>query len=186
MHQKTGILIFPGREFIYSHNSELLGAYGNFINRTLKFIEKGYDGLIPEAEIEPDLKLKIEGLYESVGQKIEDGLIKRGIEEVFSFVRYANKYFDEKEPWKTLKEDRASCDQTIANCVLIITNVIQLLNPFLPFSTEKVKEIVAIEKLTWKYTTCEAREVSNIKPLFERYDVKKIEEELDNLNRKSK
>lgn len=176
---------FSWREFIYSHNSELLGAYGNFINRTLKFIEKGYAGVIPKAEIEPGLKRKIEGLYESVGQKIEDGLIKPGIEEVFSFVRYANKYFDEKEPWKTLKEDQVSCDQTIANCVLIITNVIQLLNPFLPFSTEKVKEILAIEKLTWEYTTCEAREVSNIKPLFERYDVKRIEEELDNLNRES-
>ena len=42
---------FSWREFIYSHNSELLGAYGNFVNRTLKFIEKSYDGVVPDAEI---------------------------------------------------------------------------------------------------------------------------------------
>lgn len=176
---------FSWREFIYSHNSELLGAYGNFINRTLKFIEKGYEGAIPKAEIEPELKRKIEGLYESVGQKIEAGQFKQGIEEIFSFVRYANKYFDEKEPWKTIKEDRASCDQTIANCMLIITNVLQLVNPFLPFSTEKVKGILGIDELTWEYRTCEAREIADITPLFERYDVKRIEEELDKLNRES-
>ena len=176
---------FSWREFIYSHNSELLGAYGNFINRTLKFIEKGYDGVIPTVEIDEDLKLKIEGLYESVGQKIEDAHFKQGIEEVFAFIRYANKYFDEKEPWKTLKEDRDSCDQTIANCMLIITNVIQLLNPFLPFSTEKVKEVIAIEKMSWKYTTCKAKIISNTTPLFERYDVIRIEEELEKLIRES-
>lgn len=39
---------FSWREFIYSHNSELLGAYGNFVNRTLKFIEKYYDGIVPQ------------------------------------------------------------------------------------------------------------------------------------------
>lgn len=176
---------FSWREFIYSHNSELLGAYGNFINRTLKFIEKSYEGIIPQGEIDPELKSKIEALYASVGQKIEEGHLKLAIEEIFSFIRYANKYFDEKEPWKELKENRASCDQTIANCVLIITNVIQLLNPFLPFSTEKVKETLGIEKLSWQYTTWKALEISNTQPLFERYDIKRIDEEVQNLISKS-
>lgn len=176
---------FSWREFICSHNSELLGAYGNFINRTLKFIEKSYEGIIPQGEIDPELKSKIEALYASVGQKIEEGHLKLAIEEIFSFIRYANKYFDEKEPWKELKENRASCDQTIANCVLIITNVIQLLNPFLPFSTEKVKETLGIEKLSWQYTTWKALEISNTQPLFERYDIKRIDEEVQNLISKS-
>lgn len=172
---------FSWREFIYSHNSELLGAYGNFINRTLKFIEKSYAGIIPKAEIDSELKSRIGALYASVGQKIEEGHLKLAIEEIFSFIRYANKYFDENEPWKELKENRASCDKTIANCVLIIANVIQLLNPFLPFSTEKVKEILEIKKLNWHYVTCEVEKISDIKPLFERYDVKRIEEEVASL-----
>lgn len=58
---------FSWREFIYSHNSELLGAYGNFVNRTLKFIEKYYGGIVPKGSIEVELKDKVEGLYKRVG-----------------------------------------------------------------------------------------------------------------------
>lgn len=172
---------FSWREFIYSHNGELLGAYGNFINRTLKFVEKSYAGIIPQAEIDPEIKGRIEALYASVGQKIEEGYLKLAIEEIFAFIRYANKYFDEKEPWKELKENKVSCDRTIANCMVIITNVIQLLNPFLPFSTEKVKGMLGMEKLNWHYVPCGTEKIADIKPLFERYDVKRIEEELEKL-----
>ena len=59
---------FSWREFIYSHNSELLGAYGNFVNRTLKFIEKSYDGVVPSAEIEPELRSTVSELYNIVGR----------------------------------------------------------------------------------------------------------------------
>lgn len=62
---------FSWREFIYSHNSELLGAYGNFVNRTLKFIEKYYDGTVPKVTINIELKDKVEGLYKNVGEAIE-------------------------------------------------------------------------------------------------------------------
>lgn len=176
---------FSWREFIYSHNGELLGAYGNFINRTLKFIEKSYEGTVPKAEVDSSIKRTIEGLYESVGRKIEEGHFKEGIEEVFAFVRFANKYFDEKEPWKEIKENRASCDQTIATCMLIIANLSQLLNPFLPFSTKKVQGMLAMKELNWAFVACETNTVSNIKPLFERYDVKRIEEEVDKLIKES-
>lgn len=177
---------FSWREFIYSHNSELLGAYGNFINRTFKFIEKSYGGVIPQVEIDLNLKTKIDVLYKNIGKKIEAGHFKQGIEEVFSFIRYANKYFDEKEPWKELKENRVSCDLTIANCMVIISNLIQLLNPFLPFSTEKVRETLKVEQLNWEYVNCYSQELSDIKPLFERYDIARIEEELERLISKSK
>lgn len=59
---------FSWREFIYSHNSELLGAYGNFVNRTLKFIEKYYGGIVPKGSIEVELKDKVGGLYKRVGE----------------------------------------------------------------------------------------------------------------------
>lgn len=176
---------FSWREFIYSHNSELLGAYGNFINRTFKFIEKSYEGVIPLANADTDLKQKIEALYASIGQKIEDGHIKQAIEEAFSFVRYGNKYFDEKEPWNEIKGDRISCDQTISNCMLMIANMIQLLHPFLPFSTEKIRVILEMEEFGWQYATWQAKKLSNITPLFERYDVARIQQELDKLIRES-
>lgn len=89
---------FSWREFIYSHNSELLGAYGNFVNRTLKFIEKSYASTSPIGKIDLEIKVKVEVLYNEVGCLIREGQFKKPLEQIFEFVRYANKYFDELKP----------------------------------------------------------------------------------------
>lgn len=176
---------FSWREFIYSHNSELLGAYGNFINRTLKFIEKNYQ-TIPKGTIDEEIKASIIELYERTGKNIEAGHFKQALEEIFTFVRYANKYFDEREPWKDIKNNPESCKNTISNCVLIIANLIQLLSPFLPFSSEEVKELLGLRELKWRFIQLENAQINNVNPLFERIDVKQIEEELAKLNQAAK
>jgi len=172
---------FSWREFIYSHNSELLGAYGNFVNRTLKFIEKSYGGRIPKGKIDSENKVKVEYLYTEIGSLIKEGQFKKSLEQIFEFVRYANKYFDEQKPWIQIKEDKASCDKTMANCVYIIANLAQLLNPFLPFSSEKVKVMMGLKELRWEEIEVASANIQEVKPLFERIDVKRIEEELERL-----
>lgn len=173
---------FSWREFIYSHNSELLGAYGNFVNRTLKFIEKSYDGKTPDGSIEQDIQTKTNALYDEVGLLIENGQLKKALEQVFEFVRYANKYFDEERPWIQIKEDKFACDQTMANCVYIISNLAQLLQPFLPFSSGKVKEMLALGELKWREIALTSYVLNDVEPLFERIDLVRIEEELARLN----
>ncbi|WP_404468372.1 methionine--tRNA ligase [Sutcliffiella horikoshii] len=172
---------FSWREFIYSHNSELLGAYGNFVNRTLKFIEKSYPGTSPKGKIDSDIKLKVEGLYKEVGCLIIEGQFKKSLEKVFEFVRYANKFFDQQKPWIQIKDDKPSCDKTMANCVYAIANLTQLLNPFLPFSCEKVKVMLGLKELRWEVVEDHSVNLHELKPLFERIDVEKIEEELERL-----
>ena len=66
------------------------------MNRTLKFIEKYYGGIVPKGSIEVELKDKVEGLYKQVGEAIEQTKFKVALETVFDTVRFANKYFDEK------------------------------------------------------------------------------------------
>lgn len=172
---------FSWREFIYSHNSELLGAYGNFINRTLKFIEKSYGGTVPSAETDAEIEQAIHNLYEQTGSLIEGGGLKQALEEIFKFVRLANKYFDEQQPWITIKTDSASCDRTIATCMLIIVNLVSVLHPFLPFSSSKVKQLLELEEPAWSFVKLKPTTVSGVQPLFERYDTKRIDEELENL-----
>jgi methionyl-tRNA synthetase len=86
---------FTWREFINSHNSELLGAYGNFVNRSLVFIQKSFEGKVPQAQGNPDIIKSIQNLYPSVGSKIEQGNIKEALDAIFAFIRAANKFFDE-------------------------------------------------------------------------------------------
>ena len=73
------------------------------MNRTLKFIGKYYGGIVPKGSIEVELKDKVEGLYKRVGEAIEQTKFKVALETIFDAVRFANKYFDEKQPWKQEK-----------------------------------------------------------------------------------
>ncbi|ART78103.1 methionine--tRNA ligase [Sutcliffiella horikoshii] len=173
---------FSWREFVYSHNSELLGAYGNFVNRTLKFIEKSYEGKTPEGKINLEIKAKIGQLYKEVGSLVMNAHFKKSLENIFEFVRYANKYFDEQKPWIQIKEEKPLCDNTMANCIYIISNLTQLLNPFLPFSSENVKEMLGLNELRWEEIEISSLSLKEIKPLFERIDLVRIDEELERLN----
>lgn len=173
---------FSWREFVYSHNSELLGAYGNFVNRTLKFIEKFYDGKTPEGKINSEIKSKIGQLYEEIDSLIIKAHFKKSLEIIFEFVRFANKYFDEQKPWVQIKEDKSLCDQTMENCIYIISNLAQLLYPFLPFSSQRVKEMLGLNELKWEEIEVSSMTLKGVKPLFIRIDLVRIEEELERLN----
>ncbi len=169
---------FSWREFVYSHNSELLGAYGNFVNRTLKFIEKSFEGVIPNGIIDTEIREKVNVLYDEVGNLIERAQFKKALEEIFSFVRGANKYFDKQKPWVQVKGNPKECADTLATCVYIIANLSQLLNPFIPFSSEEIQHTLGIALPKWGEIELESISLRKVKPLFERIDLEKIEEEL--------
>jgi len=173
---------FSWREFIYSHNSELLGAYGNFVNRTLKFLEKYFDGSIPTGEVNSSIYEKVNKLYINVGQLIEHTQFKQALEEVFEFIRLANKYFDKEEPWKQINTNPENCKNTMASCLYVIANLSQLLAPFLPFSSSEVRKMLGITELKWETINLSSIRFCNVKPLFERIDLVKIDEELQRLN----
>ena len=99
---------FSWREFVHSHNGELLGGYGNFVNRSLAFITRYLDGIVPEGTVDPDIDRQTRRLYASVGGLIEAGAFKDALAQIFDFVRTANKYFDTRQPWITRIADRAS------------------------------------------------------------------------------
>lgn len=173
---------FSWEEFINSHNGELLGAYGNFVNRTLVFVKKYFSGQIPDSQINTDIKEKIRELYSKTGQKIERGEFKEALEEIFAFVRSMNKYFDEERPWITVKEDISKCKNTIYSCVQSIVNLVNLLNPFLPFSAKKISSFFNINKLSWVYQEIEAKStIHESEILFERIEKERIKDEREKL-----
>ncbi|PYF08998.1 methionine--tRNA ligase [Ureibacillus chungkukjangi] len=176
---------FSWREFIYSHNSELLGAFGNFVNRTLKFIEKSFDGEIPQAKVDEKIKEKTKELYIKVGELIETGHFKLPLETVFDYVRTANRYFDERKPWIQVKEEMEQCKETLATCVFIIQNLARVLQPFLPFAAARITEMLALNEARWIVQTELPYKIQKIEPLFERLDLKLIEEEVEKLKENS-
>lgn len=173
---------FSWREFVERNNSELLGAYGNFVNRTLAFIEKYFDHIVPQGNLEPNILLKIKDLYLTAGQKIEGGQFKDALDLIFDLVRFGNKYFDENQPWKTRTENTEECEKTLFSCVQIIANLAVLLSPFLPFSSEKLVGWLAIDN-EWTFQNISSGyRLPPVSILFDRLDKAIISEELALLN----
>jgi len=172
---------FSWREYVHSHNGELLGAYGNFVNRTLAFISKYCDGIVPKGQEPPVLTDQIDALFVSVGRQIEQGAFKDALNEIFDFIRSANKFFDTEQPWITRNTDKTACDNTLYQCVQIIAGLAVLLAPFLPFSSEKVCRWLNLNNSWERQTVKSGYVLPETELLFQRIDKKIIEVETEKL-----
>ncbi len=173
---------FSWREFVYSHNGELLGAYGNFVNRSLAFITKYWDGIVPEGTKNPVISRQIDELFGAVGRRIECGEIKDAIGRIFDFIRDANRFFDSEQPWITRNTDIDACKNTLYQCVQMIANLAVLLWPFLPFSSEKVSKWLCISNKWERQQVLTGYQLPEVEILFQRLDKKVIETETEKLN----
>ncbi len=130
---------FTLREFKKQNNSELVGAWGNFVNRTLAFAVKYLNCEILTDTIDHSIRERVQLLFPSVGAKIEKGAFRDALGEIFDTIRFGNAYYDAAQPWKTRTEAPGQCKNTIGNCAYLIANIAVLLHPFLPFSSELVE-----------------------------------------------
>ncbi|MDE6845633.1 MAG: methionine--tRNA ligase [Lachnospiraceae bacterium] len=172
---------FSWRDYVYSHNGELLGGYGNFVNRSLSFINKYWDGVIPDGIHDAQINKEIEELYAVTGRLIEKGAFKDAVSGIFDYVRCANKYFDTQRPWVTRDSDEAACKNTLYQCVQIIANLAVILYPFLPFSSEKVCKWLQLDHVWKPHSVSAGYQLPEIEILFNRIDKKVIEEETEKL-----
>ncbi|MDE6964064.1 MAG: methionine--tRNA ligase, partial [Lachnospiraceae bacterium] len=172
---------FSWREYVNSHNGELLGAYGNFVNRSLLFIQKYCGGIVPRGLEDSDLNGRTEKLFGSVGRQIENGAFRDAIDEIFAFVRSANRFFDTQQPWITRNTDKRACDNTLYQCVQIIANLAVLLQPFLPFSSEKVRGWLRLSSKWERQSIPTGFQLPEVEILFRRIDKKAIEIETEKL-----
>ena len=168
---------FSWNDYILTHNADLVGVYGNFINRTLAFIAKYYDSVIPSDVLDSYIQEGLDDLFQSVGKHIENGSFKDALHEIFDYVRFANKYFDDKKPWATRTTDPKDCEQTLFNCVQIIATLSLVLAPFLPFSSEKVQKWLSLNATWSRQSVPTGYKLPQIEILFERIDKARIAEE---------
>lgn len=172
---------FSWHEYVKAHNGELLGNYGNFINRTLVFIQKYFDGIVPAGVFSMDIANEINKLYIKIGDYIKVGKLKEALAEIFDYVHFANKYFDAQTPWITRNEDIKKCKDTMYTCVQLVVNFANILMPFLPFSSEKVLNWFGM-KPDWNTRFVPAgTKFSEPEILFKRLDKSIVEAELEKL-----
>lgn len=157
---------FTIEEFERTHNSEILNKFGNLVNRTLRFKELTQ---IPNGKLDEKAKEEIEKTYKEVSNLIENLEFRAATEKVMELVEYANKYYDESKPWIQKKEDIEGFNNTIYTCAVIIANLSNLFEPFMPKACEKIREYLKIANPQWNFITIEDNiQLENIEPLFNR------------------
>ena len=171
-------------DYITTHNNEIVNKYGNFVNRTLKF--KGINK-IPVASMNKDIEDAIILAYEEIGNAIEKLEFKEASSKAMNLIELANKYYDDEKPWVKFKENKEEFDNVIYTCANLIINIANIMEPFMPASSEKIRNIFGIQKAEWKYTKLATEiELGEIEPLFVRYDEKNINIETEKQKEEAK
>ena len=188
---------FTWKDFQARNNSELVAVLGNFVNRALVLTKKYYDGVIPErGELTDYDEATIEELQKikaSLERNIEHYHFREALKDAMAYSRIGNKYLADTEPWKVIKTDPERV-KTILNIALQITaNTAIAIEPFMPFSAEKILKMLAVDKFNWEQLgSMELLEaghtIGEAQLLFEKIEDDAIQAQLDKLeaSRKAK
>ncbi|MSQ14841.1 MAG: methionine--tRNA ligase [Dehalococcoidia bacterium] len=140
---------FSWREFVRRNNDELVATYGNLVHRVLTFTYRNFDGKVPDPGAFDDssnaILRKAEDVSKTVAEHISLCHFREAIKTAMSLAQEANRYLDEKSPWKSIRSDRTEAATSLYIAISVITYLKTLLYPFLPFSSEKLHKLLGLE-----------------------------------------
>jgi len=131
-------VMFTWKDFQEKVNGELIGNMGNLVNRTLSFVTRYYDGEIPKGGSNPLLWEKVRDFEKSVTEKLERAELRDAFREIFALSSYANKYFQDAEPWRLRTEDPEKAAQVIRDLVHVVRDLAILIDPYMPQTAAKI------------------------------------------------
>ena len=181
---------FTWKDFQTRNNSELVAIFGNFVNRALVLTDKYYNGEVPAAgeltEYDENTLAGILTLKTEVEKSIETYHFREALKNAMDMARLGNKYLADMEPWKVVKTDPERV-KTIMNTALQITaNLTIVFEPFLPFTTAKLRGFMNLEKLAWSELgrtnlMAAGHKINTPELLFEKIEDEAIQAQVDKL-----
>ncbi|MDO5825915.1 MAG: methionine--tRNA ligase [Methanosphaera sp.] len=137
---------FSWDDFQRRINNELTDSLGNFVHRTFTFTHKFFDGKIPQKgsfdQMDEEFLNVIEKLPDNVACQIDNFNFRDGLQEIMTACKFANKYFNDKKPWKAVKEDIESAKTCLYLSNQLVHTLAVVLNPYLPETTQKIREVL--------------------------------------------
>ena len=175
---------FSWKDFQAKHNNELADILGNFVNRTLTFIHKNFEGKVPPLysldERDNELLNMLEDRPSKVADLMEQYRFKDATLEIMNLARAGNKYFNDSEPWKTLKSDKERCSTTLHLCLQTIYSLAELFMPVIPTTSAKILQMLNKRSVEWlnagKLNLVEGEMLGTPGILFKKIEDSEIEE----------
>ncbi len=160
---------FTWRDFQERNNSELVAIYGNFVNRALQLTKKYFEGKVPECgellDVDKQAIDEFKNVKADVEQYLEQFKFREAQKEAMNLARIGNRYITECEPWKVAKgvessefrvesEGRSEAANRVATilhvCLQLTANLAIAFEPFLPFSSKKLREMLNLDTFSWE------------------------------------
>ncbi|NMC62896.1 MAG: methionine--tRNA ligase [SAR324 cluster bacterium] len=150
--------VYKPEDLIARNNGELGNVVGNFVNRIISFTRKYCGPEVPEindAKIESrdiEFEAEMKKAYEEVRNLIERFSFRAALERIMEFARECNRYIDEKAPWTSRKSDMEKTKISLVYALNAIKGLGLMLNPFMPFSSEKMLKMLSLDaqSIKWK------------------------------------
>ena len=144
---------FTWKDFQTKNNSELVGIFGNFINRVTVLTQKYYNGIVPQPnefkQVDKDLYHEMQQIPEKIGKNLDEFRFRDALTEMMNLARLGNKYLADEEPWKVIK-DNPERVKTQMFCALQVAGALAYLcEPFLPFTSQKMKSGLNLGDKNW-------------------------------------
>jgi methionyl-tRNA synthetase len=171
---------FSADELIRRNNDELVATWGNLVHRTLTFTQRYFDGKVPgDGRTDEAIIAEIDRTFEAVTARLEGARFKETIGEVMALARVGNRYFDEKAPWKQVREDHEAAGQTVGTLLNLINALKVLFAPFLPFTSARLHALLGyqdtLEAHGWRWEPLPVGQaLPKPEPLFVKIDTTQL------------
>jgi len=188
---------FSWEDFQAKHNNELADILGNFVNRTFIFVRNYFGGKLPHLgeldDLDQQLIDRLVQGKEKVGRAIDEFQFKEATRQFMDVARFANKYFNDQEPWSTRKNNPEKCATTLNLCTQTAYSLAILMNPILPFTSAKIWKMLHLpdesDRANWEDIGTlpleEGHSIEDIEILFQKIPEKVIKAEIENMRKLS-
>ncbi|MBO6605519.1 methionine--tRNA ligase [Psychroserpens sp.] len=187
---------FTWKDFQARNNNELVAIFGNFINRVVVLTNKYYNGVVPKASefsaVDEETLAAVRAYPDVIASSIERYRFREASQELMNLARLGNKYLADEEPWKLVKTDEARTKTIMYVALQIASALATLSEPFLPFTSEKLKRILDITGATWRAVKTQdeliesGHQIGKGELLFSKIEDKTIQAQLNKLEASKK
>ncbi len=179
---------FSWREYVRRNNDELVATYGNLVHRVLSMVNRNFDGSVPEPgtldDLSKELLVQAREHFEQVDASLEAVRFRLALNSAMGLAQAANRYLDQKAPWKAVKTNLDDAAMTLWTSLSVINCLKTLLYPFIPFSSEKLHQMLGLQGTIqddgWKWeqgALKPGQKIQKPEPLFAKLDEEIIEAE---------
>ena len=181
---------FTWKDFQARNNNELVAILGNFVNRAMVLTEKYFNGIVPErgqtSQYDEDTLNAIEQIKAEIEKSLDNFRFREAQKNTMDLARLGNKYLADEEPWKVIKTDPDRVKTILNVCLQVTANLTIAFEPFLPFSMDRLRHFLNLEKLPWqmlgdKNLMKPGHKLNPSHLLFEKIEDKVIEKQVQKL-----